>query len=55
MISAIFSLLAIHHVNSACETVRPQSEVMANWNEDIPEEWTIPYDCRVWVRFTTGR
>ena len=56
MISAVLSVLAIHHVNAECEvSVRPQSEVVANWNEDVPEEWTGVYDCRVWVGFRTGR
>ena len=57
MISAVLSVLAIHHVTSQlCKfsefTVRPQSEVDANWNEDVPEEWTDFWDCSVRGRFT---
>ena len=55
MISAVLSLLAIHHVTSFyCDfSMRPQSEVLANWSEDIPEEWTTGWDCQVRVVFTT--
>ena len=41
-VSAVLSLLSVHLVNSeeCAVSVRPQSEVVANWNSEAPEEWT---------------
>ena len=42
IIFAISSLFILHAVTSeeCAVSVRPQSEVRANWNGEVPDEWS---------------
>ena len=48
-IAAVLSLLSIHSAKSeeCAVSVRSQSEVRANWNSEVPEEWTGLSDCKL--------
>ena len=55
-ITAVLSLLAIHSAKSeeCAVSVRSQSEVKANWNSEVPEEWTGLSDCKLKLYHHSG-
>ena len=58
-LNCICFILSLSSVQSAyseeCEvSVRPQSEVLANWNSEVQEEWTGLSDCKLQVYQMNG-
>ena len=47
----VMSFLTIYSVNSeeCAASVRPQSDVVDNWNQTVPEEWSGLSDCKLKV------
>ena len=55
-IAAVLSLLSIHSANSeeCAVSVRSQSEIRANFNSEVPEEWTGFSDCKLKLYHHSG-